>query len=91
MCGDLRPQVAQALVRRADIRQDHGQQRLVVYTVANEANRGNAQAFLIDFLCQRHGARHHPPDIGVMGPRYQVELGLCIASDEHSRDRRDVR
>ena len=89
--GNLCPEVAQAFIRRAHVRQDHGKQTLVVFAIADETNRGNAQALLVDLLRQRHRARCHPADIGMMGPRYQVKGWLSVAPDENSRNRSNVR
>ena len=52
--SNLRPQIALALLRRADIRENHLQHVALHCSAANKENRRNPQPFLINLARESH-------------------------------------
>ena len=87
--GELRVEIAHALVRRARVEQDDVDHIAIHLARAHDAHRRDADAFLIDRLAHRRfRARHHAADVGVM--RDVGDERDDFFAGEHRRDDVDV-
>jgi hypothetical protein len=103
--GDLRGEVALALVGSAHVGEEHGHDVGVERAAADEFDRRDDEAFLKDLARERHGAGGHAADVGVVGAVGDVEGWLptnpglrsetwgtqfLLARQEDGRDEGDV-
>ena len=89
--GNLRREIAFALVRSSDIRQ---QQREHVFddpAATRQPDRRQDQSFLIQLARHGHRARAHATHVGMVRAIRHEEGRLPFAPEKHGRDERDVR
>ena len=86
--GQLGPEVAAGLARRAHVAQDQPEQVLVDRAVPHEQRRRDDEPFLDVLLVEADAARRPATDVEVVGHRRDVRDDPAVAEDRH--DRRDV-
>jgi hypothetical protein len=88
LCGQLRFQVAQALVRRAAVGRDHGEQGLVALPGVDQLDRRKDDALLVQLGAQGQRARRHATHVGVV--RAAGDEKADLVAQENRRDHRHV-
>ena len=88
--ADLSSEVALALLRSAHVVEDQREDLGVHLASADETDRGDADAFLIDLATWPHGAGEGPADVRMMGSRRDIEGRGTGALNKDRKDKRDV-
>ena len=86
---DLRGEVSAALLGRAHVGENNPQNLIVDLSLLEQLHRREAQSLLIDLPRQRHRARRHAADIGVMRTGRQV-VGRFSVFNENRRHGGDI-
>ncbi len=88
---ELGEQVAFALDRGSNVGEDEVEQAALDAALFDEEDGGNANALLIDFAGEGHGAGAHTADVGMVGAIGEEEARLGIAFEKDRGDGGDIR
>src|SRR5580698_1789094 len=100
--GQLRPQIALALVRSTNIVKQQRQDIALDRSTAHDLHRRNAKTFLIDLPARSHRSGVSSSNVGVVRTRCHEEIwrgsfsflmasSLRLCANKDRRDQRDVR